>query len=884
MFHPAEYENTRPDGFSVLEVVPDPERKDGPRRFVPLKRTELTGEIAGPLADLRLIQTFGYSAEECDQTLEAVYRFPLPGDAAVQGVTVRFGEVEIRAELKKRQQAEADYEEAKRQGRQAALTTRESPDVFTLQVAGIQPDQEVVVETRYMQLARYEGADWTLRIPLTTSPRYVRSDERGSRYAQGQPLALLRDPGHRFALDLLLPEAGAVTSSTHALAVTEEEGGLRVRLQEGEVLPDRDCVLAWRPKQETQHPALHVLLHDDKASGQVYFLALVAPPAAPESGETMPREVVLLVDHSGSMEGAKWEAADWAVKRFLSDLTERDTFALGLFHDTTRWFVRRPQPADPGTIAAAEKFLTVHRDSGGTELGVALEQALHLPKTPGEYARHALIVTDAEVTDSGRILRLAAEEAKRDDRRRISVLCIDAAPNALLANELAEQGGGVAKFLTSSPEEDDITTALDAVLEDWAAPLLIGLRLEVNRSGAQTVGRGVLGGKPGGSAIDLGDLPAGRAVWVAGRVPHGDGPDLSFQVTTADGKKVAACRRDLNAPDALRPALKALFGARRVRGLEYLIASGYTGKQLEAELRRLGYDPQAVLEGKAETSLKVYAENTREDANHLLRQLLVQESLDYGLVSSETAFLAVRTEAGKPVEGTVAVANALPAGWSDRFTGFYSGSPHVLLCAAPMAGPSAGQQPLFGKMAAPMSAAYDMAAGASPDVQAESADAGIFESLSGAPPQAAPARGLGRFFARRAASASAAPSTSAAMPAVQPLYSGVPTFTGSKAILFDSAQEAGKLPEETILTRLEVRFPGGMPDQARLDPGLALLIFVDDLTSPRARVRLADLVRQGGVRPLNLRRQQGQVVRIVLADPAGAWAQNAPPLEVALAW
>src|SRR5262249_1304617 len=153
----------------------------------------LGGELAGPLAALRLTQVFGYARNQCDRVLEAVYRFPLPGDAAATGVRVRFGAVEIRALLKERQHAESDYAEAKRHGRQAALLTRESPDVFTLQVAGLTPDQEVTIETDYVQLARAEGAGWSLRIPLTTSPRYVRSDEVSARHAEGQPLALLRD-------------------------------------------------------------------------------------------------------------------------------------------------------------------------------------------------------------------------------------------------------------------------------------------------------------------------------------------------------------------------------------------------------------------------------------------------------------------------------------------------------------------------------------------------------------------------------------------------------------------------------------------------------------------------------------------------------------------
>src|SRR5262249_31570235 len=156
------------------------------------RRTELHGDLAGPLASLRLRQVFLFTGKECDHPVEAVYRFPLPGDAAVTGVQVRFGKIQIDAALKERHRAEAEYDEAKKEGRQAALLTRESPDVFTLQVSGISPDQEVAVETSYVQLARAEGAGWLLRVPLTTSPRYVRSDETTSRHAQGQPLMLLR--------------------------------------------------------------------------------------------------------------------------------------------------------------------------------------------------------------------------------------------------------------------------------------------------------------------------------------------------------------------------------------------------------------------------------------------------------------------------------------------------------------------------------------------------------------------------------------------------------------------------------------------------------------------------------------------------------------------
>jgi Ca-activated chloride channel family protein len=840
MFNPQAYENSRPDGIGVLEIAGGPEGEGPrPRTFVPLRRTDLKGEIAGPLAALRLVQTFSLAGTEDDRVIEALYRFPLPGDAAVTAVRVRFGSVEIRAALKERGTAEADYERARQEGRQAALLTRESPDVFTLAVAGIRPGQDVTIETSYVQLARAEGQGWSLRIPLTTSPRYVRGDELESRHAQGQPLALLRDPGHRFTLDLALPGVNTITSPTHRLEVDREGTRQRVRLQGGEVVPDRDCVLRWRPAQEGERPTVQVWLHDDRASEKVYFLALAAPPATHDRGRGTPREVVLLVDHSGSMEGPKWQAADWAVERFLSDLTERDAFALGVFHNTTRWLSEQPRRATSEAVQEAVHFLREARDSGGTELGVALEQALDRQRTEGEFARHVLVITDAEVSDAGRILRLAAQECGRPDRRRISVLCIDASPNSLLATELAEQGGGVARFLTSQPQEEDVATALDEVLADWGEPVLTGLRLAVDLPQVEAAGREVFApSQAGWSAIDLGDLPAGRPVWVGGRAPRGEAGELAFRLRLANGHELTGCRLDLREADA-RPALKALFGARRVRGLEWLIHSGLAGDALRERLQSLGYDPAAVLDGQPQAAPKVYAENVRADASAALRGLLVREALDYGLASSETAFVATRTEEGKPVEQTVLVANALPSGWSEGFAGAPRG---------------------FGL---------------------SSGGAGVFYCI---PPSAASLK-LSKSVTMSSYLCAAVPERHAPEAPATIVFRGVPSFAAGEAVLFDSATGTGAspLPEQGTIVRLEVRFPDGAPPAGSLDAGLCLLIFADDLAAPRARVRLADLVRQRGERPLNLARSPGQVLRLVLADPAETWKQGAPTIEVALA-
>ena len=244
MFNPHIFDNSRGDGFPVLEIVT---AGSAPRQFVPLQRTELAGTVAGPVADLTLTQRFGFSAEQSSAVVEALYRFPLPGDAAVRGVEVRFGDVTITASLKPRAEAEAGYAAAKEAGKQAALATRGGADTFPLRVAGVRPGEPVTVVTRYVQSAQVDGLGWSLRTPLTLAPRYVRQDEAQGRAPEQLPLGVLRDPGHRFALDVTVMGAESVASPTHEVTATAGAAGIQVRLAAGEVMPD--CADSGAPQR-----------------------------------------------------------------------------------------------------------------------------------------------------------------------------------------------------------------------------------------------------------------------------------------------------------------------------------------------------------------------------------------------------------------------------------------------------------------------------------------------------------------------------------------------------------------------------------------------------------------------------------------------------------
>jgi Ca-activated chloride channel family protein len=436
-------------------------------------------------------------------------------------------------------------------------------------------------------------------------------------------------------------------------------------------------------------------------------------------------------------------------------------------------------------------------------------------------------VTDAQVTDAGRILGLAESERQREPRRRISVLCIDAAPNAFLAHQLAERGGGIARFLTSSPDEEDITTALEDVLADWAEPVQVGLELHVGRVGAEAAGRSTHD-TDHHTAIDLGDLPCGRAVWVGGRVPaHADGVSFALQER---GTPVDLQPHLTPLQGQMGEGIKALFGARRILGLEYAIEAGLSGASLVDHLRRMGIDPPAAIARGGEA---VYIENARQEARTALQEMLVRASLDYGLICSETAFVAVREEAGERVEARVIVPNALPAGWSDAFL-----SPQMKSGAA---------APGMVARSMPMSLASAVAPAAAP------------------PPSSRARRSEIREQQR---------------PHKIEIWKGTPRFERGQAVLLDPSQVA--LPEQTRITRVEVRLDPACPADD-LDRDLAIEIFVGDLAQPRARFRLADVIRLGGSRPLNIRRERGEPVRMVLSDPGGAWRDSAPRLFVSLA-
>jgi Ca-activated chloride channel homolog len=799
MFNHSTYANSITTSGAFMEVIQhrDPDHVDERSieqapQFMPLKSTRLTGSISGPIARLTLEHRFGYPENSEGPVLEAVYRFPLPGDAAVTGVIVTFGETTIRTELADRREAESEYDEARRTGHQAILLTQETADVFTMYVSGITPGEVITVHTSVVLRLIPAGNGFEFRLPLTPAPRYISDAAIDGRQEHGQPLALALDPGHRFSLDLTVDGEAGITSASHDIVTSSEGEQTAVSLRDREVVPDRDLLLRVEIPSEDERPALHIYRERHAASGHDYLLSLVTPPVIQDADQTTPREIILLVDRSGSMYGAKWDAADWAVRRFLSSLREDDMFSLGLFHSDTRWFSRVSVPASRSNVEAAGEFVEAHTDSGGTELELALEEALTCGRAEGTYARHIVIITDAQVANARDNLRLVRSESQRADRRRISMLCIDAAPNSWLVHEMTAAGGGQAQFLTSDPDEGDIATALDEIMSFWDRPVETGLKLTINRDDVWALGRKIQN-QPAGTAspseIDLGDLPSGQPIWIVCRCESTDTLPLDI---TLDSESIAPGIPAQSMVD-VDGGVRELFGAQRITRLEYA-----ANPALDHWARRHRASERSVSE---------------------IRQQLIDESLSYGLICSETAFVGVREEAGQLVQRGAIIPNAVPAGWA-----FSVARRSIDFSEAHQSG----------------DVTYNVAP-AMIESEPRYSYSDVFQGLR----------------QRRDTELV--------------IFDGQPQFDDTIALLY----EVDRLNQADHIHQLKLTLHEEAPDF-----DAELRIFLRNKTLPNARMRISDVVAMGGVRPLNLSVGSNELVRIELRQLTPD--QEAPAMTITL--
>ena len=443
----------------------------------PLKHTDVKAIISGFIARVTVTQTF---ENPYDEKIEAVYVFPLPHTAAVDDMTMVIGERRIVGLIKRRDEARAMYERAIEQGATASLLEQERPNIFTQSVGNIKPGKEIRIEISYVDVLNYDMGSYEFHFPMVVGPRYIPGEpiskkpelpkelkgkvgelegatEGGDPSGVGwspdttrvpdasriTPPALM--PGYRTGHDISLSvslEAGVPVGDIKIVnhkATLKRIGasGAMVEISPADSIPNKDFVIKYPVVGEK--PEMAVLAHS-KGTDQGYFMLMIQPKLDAELAKAPPREVVFLVDVSGSMGGEPTEKVKEAMRHFFRLSKPNDTVQVITFAGYANKLFERPIPATKENASRALNFTQQIQAGGGTEMLKGIKMVLNEPVDP-ERVRIVVMFTDGYIGNEAEIIEEVGRRA--GDQIRFWAIGIGSSPNRFLIDGVAKQGGGM---------------------------------------------------------------------------------------------------------------------------------------------------------------------------------------------------------------------------------------------------------------------------------------------------------------------------------------------------------------------------------------------------------------------------------------------------------
>ena len=550
--------------------------------------TSIRAKVTGNVARVYVTQTF---TNPSSNWVEGLYVFPLPAGSAVDELTMHVGDREVRGEIKEKQAAHEVYEHAKAAGQQASLTDQERPNMFTTQVANIAPQSSISIEIGYLETIPYRDSRYTLHLPLAITPRYnpragvdpasrdAAQATRAINMTGGTTLTPERVTSATQHVDIdvdLLPGFAlqSVESLHHTVTVTQDGVGRHVKLSGSQVPADRDFELVWTPAQV---PSLQASVFGERVGEATYALAILSPPLSTEGGGKADekREVIFIIDTSGSMFGPSIEQAKSALQLGVDRLTANDRFNVIRFSNDASSLFGAPQAVNDTSRVLASRFIGSLRAGGGTEMKPALEMAFATPPPPG-FLRQIVFITDGGVSNEAEIVSLIQDHL--GDARLFSV-GIGAAPNAFFLQEMATAGRGSYTFIAQREQVGERMADLFRKLEQ---PALVDLGLQwpggIQPELATSLPRDVYTGDPIVILARLPSLPSGTLKLTGVRA--GQSWQQQLPITLVDGQS----------------GLSKLWARDRIGELSRLKSVGGDASALQAQILQLAVQYQVVSE------------------------------------------------------------------------------------------------------------------------------------------------------------------------------------------------------------------------------------------------------------------------------------------------
>jgi Ca-activated chloride channel family protein len=396
--------------------------------------TSIQLDITGLVARVDITQKFTNSS---NLWAEGIYCFPLPEGAAVDRMLIKVGDRILEGEIQEKQTARRIYQKARDAGKTASIVEQQRRNQFETRLANIGPGETIEISISYLQAVSYADFSYHLRLPMTFTPRW----EPPLHTSIDQPKPTMVGAGdsnnHQLELQARLittAQYAAIESRYHDVDIRQFDDGYQIDLLKNTELTDRDFELSWTPALQT-HPTTSLTTYNDGES--VYAQLMLTPPLL-EAIQPQPREVILIIDTSGSMEGPSIVQAKTALQHALKSLGPDDYFNLLEFNSETTALFNQSEPMTQTSLYMAKNFISSLNANGGTDMAPAIKMALSMPQTP-QLMRQLVFITDGAVGNETDLLQMVA---KNLGGSRMFTIAIGHAPNSWFMRKAAEIGRG----------------------------------------------------------------------------------------------------------------------------------------------------------------------------------------------------------------------------------------------------------------------------------------------------------------------------------------------------------------------------------------------------------------------------------------------------------
>ncbi len=440
--------------------------------------------ITGMINRVSVTQSFSNTT---DNWQEGIYVFPLPENAAVDHMRLKIGERIIEGQIKEKQAAKKIYQQAKKQGKQAALTEQERPNIFTTSVANIAPHETVKVEIEYQQIVNYDNGAFSLRFPMVVGPRYIPGKQRIEGFAgTGWSLNTNEVPDAARITPPVLPpgsqrknkvtlkinlDAGLllekINSPYHDIKVNKQADHYEIQLKQETTLANRDFELIWQPHASDAPKAA---LFTEEKNGDTYALIMMVPPTVKKT-ESLHREIIYVIDTSGSMGGQSIIQARAALELALTRLKPGDRFNVIQFNSFTAKLFNHAESVNPATLEQALNYVRALEASGGTEMATALHTAL-ANQSNDNSLRQIIFMTDGSIGNEQSLFEIIQNELGRS---RLFTIGIGSAPNSHFMQRAANYGRGTH---THIGKLNEVQTRMQNLFEKIENPILKDITID----------------------------------------------------------------------------------------------------------------------------------------------------------------------------------------------------------------------------------------------------------------------------------------------------------------------------------------------------------------------------------------------------------------------